>query len=108
MGCSDSRSAEKNISQSIPYFGLFSDYFDHYPAHLHMNCDPEFQGMGIGSKLIEHYCSLKSGEGLPGVHIVTFPTSRNVNFYRKNGFLFSKKRFWANDELLFMGKTLIY
>lgn len=106
MGCSDSRAAIPWMMERIAYYDIFEDCFETYPAHLHINCDPEVQGRGIGSKLIQAYCDQKAKEGLSGVHLVTTTDAPNVAFYKKNGFEFTLERQWNQSQLLLMGKTL--
>lgn len=58
-----------------------------YPAHLHVNVDPNCQGQGIGRCLMEAYLRQLQVEGVPGVHLHT--TSANqvaVYLYHKLGF----------------------
>jgi len=58
-----------------------------YPAHLHINILPDFQGQGIGSQLInrfeEHMCTL----GVNGIHLgTTNKNNKAVPFYYKMGY----------------------
>lgn len=60
---------------------------DEYPAHLHINILPEYQHMGIGSRLIDTFEKHVKNLGVSGVHLVT--SSRNmraVPFYMKMGY----------------------
>ncbi|MEK7745054.1 MAG: GNAT family N-acetyltransferase, partial [Elusimicrobiota bacterium] len=41
-----------------------------YPAHLHMNVAPAFQGKGLGGRLIGRYLSMLKRSGARGVHLV--------------------------------------
>ena len=55
-----------------------------YPAHLHMNVDATFRGLGVGRRLIETYaCDLRA-IGVPGVHAYCGPDP--VTFYLRVGF----------------------
>ncbi|NJL25956.1 MAG: GNAT family N-acetyltransferase [Calothrix sp. SM1_5_4] len=99
MFCPDSAGALSYFESRIPSYGVFADLFAGFPAHLHMNCHPSARGQGIGGRLI-----MDARKRAPaGVHIVTSPDSRNVGFYRRNGFSFEVKRSWNAYELLFMG-----
>ncbi|MFZ5808732.1 MAG: GNAT family N-acetyltransferase [Chloroflexota bacterium] len=58
-----------------------------YPAHLHVNLDRAYRGMGIGRELIEAFLSQLRERGVAGVHLKT--TSENVAacaLYEKMGF----------------------
>jgi hypothetical protein len=86
---------------------LFSDLFENYNAHLHINCDPNSRGTGVGTKLINYYVDvLESYSDVKGVHIITGPKSRNVNFYQSNDFSFLEERVLNNYSYLFMGKAI--
>jgi len=43
---------------------------------------------------------------IPGVHIVTSPGDRSVEFYKKNKFDFCVERHFNGKPILFMGLTL--
>lgn len=104
-GCADSGSAAK-LYQDIPYYGLFEDHFEAYPAHLHVNCHPAFRNRGIGSRLVQAFTEAASREGVGGVHVVTEPQARNVAFYRRCGFFYAVTRRWHGRELLLLGQRL--
>ncbi len=106
MGCGNSESATDVIAQGLPSFLLFKDLFKDFPAHLHINCDPQFQGQGVGSHLIDAYCDTLREKRVGGVHIVTSPEADNVMFYKKKGFEFQQTGRWKQMALLFMGKPL--
>jgi GNAT superfamily N-acetyltransferase len=58
-----------------------------YPAQLHIDLLPEWQGRGLGSRLMAAYLGALRGRGCPGVFLET--SDRNVKalpFYRKLGF----------------------
>ena len=54
-----------------------------------MFVDPDYQGQGVGSTLLEPILSKSSAERLP-CYVVTF-TEQAVNFYQKNGFEIIRK-----------------
>ena len=61
--------------------------YQEYPAHLHIDLLPGYQGLGIGTRLMrcfeEHLTSL----GVPGVHLeTTNHNTRAVPFYKKLGY----------------------
>jgi GNAT superfamily N-acetyltransferase len=104
-GCVDSRAAAR-LYRDIPYFGLFEDYFEAYPAHFHINCHPRFRNRGIGTRLVEAYLERCARDGLSGVHVITAAAARNVAFYRRCGFDFSATRHWRGEDLLFLATRL--
>lgn len=58
-----------------------------YPAHLHINVDPDVQRGGLGSSLMKTFLSRISEDGVRGLHLIT--TQRNtraIPFYKKLGF----------------------
>lgn len=97
-----------DLAKYHKYLDLFQNSYKDYPAHLHINLSNRFQGLGIGSKMIEHFCSalLVANCELNGVHIITSEDSRNVNFYSKNGFNDIRKDLVSDSKLILMGKEL--
>jgi GNAT superfamily N-acetyltransferase len=58
-----------------------------YPAHLHIDLLPAFQGAGYGRRLIETFFAAASGAGAPGVHVcVVAGNVKAIGFYRRLGF----------------------
>jgi ribosomal protein S18 acetylase RimI-like enzyme len=58
-----------------------------YPAQLHMNVLPGWQGLGLGGRLMDAFLASLRGRGCPGVFLET--SDRNLKalpFYRKMGF----------------------
>jgi len=58
-----------------------------YPAQLHINIHPDWQGQGLGSRLIASYLAALRERGVPGVFLET--SGRNAKalpFYEKLGF----------------------
>lgn len=70
----------------IAYFRELAPATARYPAHLHINCDPQWRGHGVGAALIAAFCKAASARGATGVHVVTGAGMRNVGFYLRNGF----------------------
>lgn len=103
-GCTDSLSAGAYFNTKIKSYDLFADQFAAFPAHLHINCHPKYQGLGIGQKLLEAYFSKLESLNVPGVHAITSAHSRNVDFYRRNGFDTSIERDFNSSRLRFMGR----
>ncbi len=94
---------EPQLFKLQPHMQVFSDYFEQYPAHLHINFSAKARGKGLGSILLNHFTS---SLGQAGVHIITGPMERNVFFYEKNGFSFKQEKTYYDTRLLFMGKSL--
>jgi ribosomal protein S18 acetylase RimI-like enzyme len=60
---------------------------DLYPAHLHIDLLPRFQGRGLGKTLIDRWLELMRLFGAKGVHLgVGVANERAVRFYRAYGF----------------------
>jgi GNAT superfamily N-acetyltransferase len=69
-----------------PHLKAFQDHFKLYPAHLHVNCHVDARGHGVGKKLVLQLISQLKDQKVPGMHIMTGPTSDNKVFYQKLGF----------------------
>jgi ribosomal protein S18 acetylase RimI-like enzyme len=104
LGCPDSTQALSVLD--FPGLDLFQDFFDRFPAHLHINVHPQGQGMGIGRRLIEAYCGDLKKSGSPGVHLITTADAKNPGFYRAVGFNFEHQHKADTYTLLFMGRSL--
>jgi ribosomal protein S18 acetylase RimI-like enzyme len=102
----DSSKALHHFQSRNPSYGLFADLFEKFPAHLHINCHPDARGKGVGGLLIEDMVNRLTTSEIPGVHLITSPSQRNVSFYRKNGFTHEVQREWKGYPLLFMGRSL--
>jgi ribosomal protein S18 acetylase RimI-like enzyme len=60
---------------------------DEYPAHLHIDLLPPFQGAGHGRALMETFYAAAAGAGAAGVHVtVAKANTRAIGFYRRLGF----------------------
>lgn len=89
-----------------PWFSVFEDCFAQFPAHLHINCSESARGQGLGSTLLTLFENHLRSKNIQGVHLVTSPSARNVGFYDKNGYKFTKSAEWKGSSLLLMGKNL--
>jgi hypothetical protein len=59
---------------------------DAYPAHLHIDLLPPFQGAGYGRALMETFYAAAARAGAPGVHLtVLAANTRAIGFYRHLG-----------------------
>ena len=59
--------------------------YDKFPAHFHINTSPQYQHMGIGSKLIKRFEKHAKENQIKGIHLET--TNMNfkaIPFYSKN------------------------
>jgi len=60
---------------------------DEYPAHLHIDLLPPFQGAGHGRAMMETFYAAAAGAGATGVHVtVARANTRALGFYRRLGF----------------------
>jgi ribosomal protein S18 acetylase RimI-like enzyme len=58
-----------------------------YPAHLHIDLLPAFQGAGYGRRLLETFAAAAAGAGAPGVHVcVVAGNVKAIGFYCRLGF----------------------
>jgi GNAT superfamily N-acetyltransferase len=58
-----------------------------YPAHLHIDLLPGYQGGGHGRRLIDTFCAAASQAGAKGVHVcVVSANTKALGFYEKIGF----------------------
>jgi ribosomal protein S18 acetylase RimI-like enzyme len=58
-----------------------------YPAHLHIDLLPAFQGAGYGRALMATFCDAVSKTGAAGVHVtVVADNVPAIGFYRRLGF----------------------
>ena len=58
-----------------------------YPAHLHIDLLPAFQGNGHGRKLIDTFCDAVADAGAAGVHVcVVSDNTKALGFYERIGF----------------------
>lgn len=103
VGALDSMDLE--LQRLQPHLNLFQEYFDKFPAHLHINCHAMSRGMGIGSLLIETLEELLIKQGVIGYHIMTAPNAKSRDFYRKLGLNFEVVKEFKGSQILFMGKT---
>ena len=71
---------------SVPGHAIFANFFKEFPAHFHINCHIDFRGKGVGSNLINKAIEYLKKNQVRGVHIITSPGSRNVQFYKNNKF----------------------
>jgi ribosomal protein S18 acetylase RimI-like enzyme len=60
---------------------------EEYPAHLHIDLLPPFQGAGHGRALMETFYAAAAGAGAVGVHVTVAKANAGaIGFYRRLGF----------------------
>lgn len=84
----------------------FSSECPRYPAHLHVNVRADHRGRGFGARLVGCYLDSLRRRDIPGVHVITAPTGRNLAFYRRYGFSEVATRTVAGRPLLMLGRML--
>jgi ribosomal protein S18 acetylase RimI-like enzyme len=58
-----------------------------YPAHLHIDVLPDFQGAGLGRALMETFLAALAARGVPAVHLVMLTANTPARaFYDRLGF----------------------
>lgn len=61
--------------------------YEQYPAHLHINLRPRFQGCGLGTQLMHHFEGHMIQQGACGVNLGTTNYNRKaLPFYKKLGY----------------------
>jgi ribosomal protein S18 acetylase RimI-like enzyme len=85
----------KDNSESIPQVKQFLEgtcaaptrYSSTYPAHLHIDILPEYQRMGLGTRLMDTLVNHLKSKGIPGLMLsVSTDNEKGVRFYKKYGF----------------------
>jgi ribosomal protein S18 acetylase RimI-like enzyme len=99
-------STDEILHSLQPHLAIFNNYFAQYPAHLHINCHAESRGKGIGSLLMNKVIEQMTLKKIRGLHIMTGPDSKNIEFYRKLGFVFETIEKFQGSSILFMSKAL--
>jgi GNAT superfamily N-acetyltransferase len=74
-----------------------------YPAHLHIDLLPDFQGTGHGRRLMQTFCRAVARAGAAGVHVAVVSGNRKaLGFYRHLGF----EPLQADGEAVYLGCRL--
>ncbi|MEQ1717586.1 MAG: GNAT family N-acetyltransferase [Hyphomicrobium sp.] len=105
VGCLDDPAVTARFSD-ISYFARLQDLTRRFPAHLHINLAPAFRGAGVGATLVNRFAVDAAAARAPGVHVVTSRGSRNVDFYRRNGFCEQGAEGEGDKERVFLGRAL--
>lgn len=89
------------------------DFYQSYPATLHINLEKGFRGLRIGSRLMNDYLDYLMGNKITGVHLATI-SEKASDFFRQQGFCLLHKGersyFWhilkKNLPIYIYGKKL--
>ncbi|HOJ10933.1 MAG TPA: GNAT family N-acetyltransferase [Clostridiales bacterium] len=102
----------RNMLKNKTYKYMPKNLYNEYPAHLHINMLPEYQGRSIGTSLLATFENhIKNNPGIQekGIHLKT--SNKNcsaIKFYIKNGYtklLEFSDTLWGNVEDY---KTIIF
>lgn len=75
------------IFESFCAMAVPSVFCKKYPAHLHIDILPEYQGMKIGTHLMEELIKKLKDKNIKGVMLgVDIKNERAISFYKKCGF----------------------
>ncbi len=86
---------------------IFETLSASFPAHLHINLAAHVRDQGLGQRLVEAFAAHAVACGAHGVHVVTGARSRNVNFYRRCGFVEVGAHTSGTSDMVFLGRSLI-
>lgn len=91
--------------REIDYGETTAALLSEYPAHLHIDLLPEYQGRGLGTRLMRRFEEHMQSLNVQGIHLGTTNHNRKaVPFYRKLGFqvvqAFQDESNPATDELV--------
>lgn len=90
----------------LPFTKAFAHLSRDYPAHLHVNCAPQWRSRGIGAALVARLAAEAKARGARGLHLVTGARSRNRAFYEREGFA-ELGRFGEGDkQAVFLARAL--
>ena len=78
-----------------------------YPAHLHIDLLPPFQGAGHGRALMETFYAAAARAGAAGVHVTVMAANvRALGFYRRLGFRPLEVAEPGESAVIYLGRTL--
>lgn len=90
-----------------------SNLFKDYPSHFHINILPEYQGVGVGKKLLSTFENHMKDKNVNGIHLMTSNENLGaIQFYYKSGYTLivqKKTYFWrdiANYESMIFVKKI--
>ena len=105
VGCVENPALSPHFAD-LDYFREFAPLCSRFPAHLHINLDPDYRGRGHGQQLIEAFAGLARARGAPGMHVVTAAEARNVGFYARAGFHEAGRTQWNGRTIVMLGRGL--
>jgi len=80
---------------------------DNYPAHLHIDLLPLFQGAGHGRALMETFYAAAARAGAPGVHLtVLAANTRALGFYQHLGWRRLDPAQPGESSVIYLGRDL--
>ena len=80
-----------------------------YPAHLHINLLPSYQGMGIGSRLMVVFEKHMKDLGVSGIHLETSNHHfKAVPFYKKMGYTILQESAFLPHPILDDFKSVVF
>jgi GNAT superfamily N-acetyltransferase len=91
---------------TLPFFRSFETQCHAFPGQLHINLDVQARSQGIGRRLVDAFAAQSKAAGVPGIHVVTGATSRNVSFYERAGFVHRGVATWNGKRVVFLGRQL--
>ena len=78
-----------------------------YPAHLHIDLLPPFQGAGHGRALMETFYAAAQRAGAAGVHVTVMAANgRALGFYRRLGFRRLEVADPGESAVVYLGRAL--
>jgi ribosomal protein S18 acetylase RimI-like enzyme len=93
---------------ALPFFPSFSTQCHAFPGQLHINLDVQARSQGIGRRLVDAFAAQSQAAGVPGIHVITSATSRNVSFYKRTGFEHQGTATWNGKRVVFLGRRLAH
>ncbi len=96
----------QELFKLLPFYHLLEEELREFPSHLHINCSSTSRGMGVGKALVKEFEMACGAKGAIGLHLITNPKNTNVQFYRKQQFLFEKTFEYKDSKMIFMAKKL--
>ena len=81
---------------------------EQYPAHLHIDMLPPFQGAGHGRALMETFYAAAAQAGAAGVYVaVTTANTRALGFYHRLGFRPFEVAEPGETTVTYLGRALL-
>jgi GNAT superfamily N-acetyltransferase len=99
----DPAKAERFGDIAVPEFARFTG---DYPAHLHVNLGPDYRNQGLGGRLIAAFAADLARAGVPGVHVITGLSARNVAFYQRHALVELARAKLGLHEIILLGRQL--